>query len=328
MKRMKTISVFFLLFLGLIGMATADGVEDDLSAALNRIADKHYQQLMLSFGTFTYEQSGIAGPFSRYLEEKLTTAIGNADKCDLFVHDALESMDISFKEVFGGHISEAGVTHLIEGTYNDTGNTVTVTLKVTDFTTGVMIGTEKIIIPKRVLPSYAALVPVNYDTAVNIMRDIGDVLSGRHGGLVVRATTTRGNGATYRNGEEFLITLAASKDCFIKIYHFNLKGEMKLIFPDAGDSNFLKARTLYTIPDPDYFASFVVEPPFGVEQIKVVASTKQFDYIEPAFVPLQPGRDEKPSDFIAMDLGRKPRKNGKTDEGLKAEASVVYTTMP
>ena len=321
--------MFLLLILSVSGIAVADQVENDLSAALNKIADKHYRPLVLSFGTFTYEQSGIAGPFSRYLEEKLTTAIGKSEtKCDLFEHDALENLDASFKEVFGEHISEAGVTHLLGGTYNDTGNTVTVALKVTDFTNGVMIGTEKIIISKSVLPSYAALVPVNYDTAVNIMRDIGDVLAGRHGGLVVRATTTRGNGATYRNGEEFLITIAASKDCYIKIYHFNVKGEMKLIFPDAGDSNFLKARTLYTIPDPDYFASFVVEPPFGVEQIKVVASTKQFDYIEPAFVPLQTGRNEKASDFIAMDLGRKPRKNGKTDDGLKAEASVVYTTMP
>jgi hypothetical protein len=328
MTARRSRALLLLALVAILGAAAfGDSIDKPIAAALSRVADKYWTNVVLSYDTFTYGDSGIAGPFSRYLEDRITSAISSPElsvKCTLFVHDALDNMDQSFKDVFGGQIGALNVRQVLRGKYFDRGDSISVSLELIDFSTGNLIGKEEFGVAKADVPREASLVPLNYDAAVNIMRDMGDILAGRGNGFIIRATTTKGNGAAYRDGEKFAVSVAANRDCFIKIYQTNVKGETKLIFPEPGYSNFIKARTLFTIPDADYPVEFVVERPFGVESLKIVASTRQFDLIEPTFVPLSPKAVK--SDFMSQDIGSR-RVQGKNAEA-SAEASVIYTTIP
>jgi len=301
----------------------ADEIDPALESALSSIAAKHYENLFLSIGSFTYADSGIAGPFSRYLADRITVAVAKlSSSVSLYMHDATDDMPAEFKEVFGTFISAKGVRQIVRGRYGEEGNVVKVSIEVIDFSTGTLVGREDISVPRSAIPRSAALVPQNFDLAVNAMRDLGDILAGRQGSFAIAATTTRGNGAVYQEDESFVLNIASSKDCYVKVYHVNAEGVMKLIFPEKGYSNFVKARTLFTVPDAEYPVDFVVAPPFGAESLKIVAATEPFAVIEPAFIPL--GRAKK--EFVSMDL--KPREKDSKALAEAAEVYIVYTTIP
>ncbi len=136
--------------------------------------------------------------------------------------------------------------------------------------------------------------------------------------FVVRATTNRGDGAVYRDGEEMVISFFANRDAYFKVYHIEAGGKMKLIFPNEyHQDNFIPKLTLTHIPGRGHPFAFVLGKPYGIEFIKVMASTTRFKDIEQAFKLL--GRATKGLMIRGLTVEQR--------EGDLAEALIRYTIV-
>jgi hypothetical protein len=73
------------------------------------------------------------------------------------------------------------------------------------------------------------------------------------------------------------------EDCYFKVYHIDLNGDMQLIHPNNADAdNRLRANVTRTIPESGAL-SYVLQAPFGQDTVKVVASRQQFENIRAEF---------------------------------------------
>ena len=298
---------------------TPPHVQETAAAMGKMAANQHRPVLTVSFGSFTYEYSGIGGPFSRFLEEILSDAITRTNgKVSLFVLNALSNLDPEFKEGFAGLFNLEGVEAVMSGKYFDAGDSVRVRLEMVDFTNGALIGREEIAVPKSAVPESVSLLPPNLEEAARVFHEIGDIVKSGDERIVVKATTNRGNGAVFRDGEELVVNFFSSRDAYIKIYHIDVRGETNLIFPNRFHANnFVSRNTLVRIPGPGHPFSFVLGEPYGTEFIKVVASTAQFRIVEESFSDL--GRYS--SGLVVRGLTVKQR------EGDLAESLINFTIV-
>ncbi|OQY28731.1 MAG: hypothetical protein B6244_06110 [Candidatus Cloacimonetes bacterium 4572_55] len=83
---------------------------------------------------------------------------------------------------------------------------------------------------------------------------------------------------SYHDGEQMVVTVQAERDCYLRLYHVSADMEVQLIFPNKWQQdNHIKAGQTVTIPANKDDFQFTMSKPYGMEIIKAVASTKQFD---------------------------------------------------
>jgi hypothetical protein len=83
---------------------------------------------------------------------------------------------------------------------------------------------------------------------------------------------------TYFDGDKMTVSLYASRDCYVKVYHIDVDNQTQMIFPSWADrNNRLIANQTRTIPEN---AFFVLHAPVGDETILAVFSRTQFENIE------------------------------------------------
>ena len=278
--------VLFLVLLSLCvpAVVPADDFTDELSEALEEISADHYQPITAAFGNFTFEYTDLAGSFARYLQDRLTQAIGRVSRFSLFVHDALDNLDPAFSEIYGDLFSEEGVEAVLQAQYFDEGNRVRVTLRVDSLMTATMIGTTEVFVPKSAVPSGVDLAPADVEFAMQRQQELTDLVANESEDLVVRATLNKGSSAVYRDGERMTVSVYTNRDAYIKVYHIDVDGNTTLIFPNMFEAdNFVPAQTIIDIPDRSHPFEFALHEPFGTEFIKVMASQTQFDDIEESF---------------------------------------------
>jgi hypothetical protein len=89
---------------------------------------------------------------------------------------------------------------------------------------------------------------------------------------------------TYIDSQTMTISLWASKDCYVQVYHIDVYNQMKLIYPNSFDlQNFLPSQQTDTIPKK---TNFVLCAPYGDETILVIASEKPFANADTQLVPV------------------------------------------
>ncbi len=226
-------------------------------------------------------------------KEKLIIAILQSEIFELSDLDNIES--IKEQWVFQqGNVPEDqavrmgeldAVQALLVGKYYDTGSTVTVFLRLVDVESSDIPAAEEIVVPKSDIS--VSIIPNNYSNALQIIYELSDISGTSGDAPIVKAWIERGNGATYRDGENLVINFYSVTGCYIKVYHIDVNGQTKLIFPNEYYSNnYIVAYILYTIPDGRYPFKFELEAPYGTEFIKVMASPVQFADIEESFTNL------------------------------------------
>jgi hypothetical protein len=95
---------------------------------------------------------------------------------------------------------------------------------------------------------------------------------------------------TYYDGEELLVTVWADKNCYFKVYHIDVDGQMQMIYPNEYNrDNFLKANTEMIVPRDE--VSFILHEPFGQETIMVTASAEQFTNLDREMTPVRATRE-------------------------------------
>lgn len=116
----------------------------------------------------------------------------------------------------------------------------------------------------------------------------------------------------YRVDEIISVKLTAAVDCFVRLYHIAADGVTTQIFPNKfQQDNHLLGGQVVLIPPPDASFQFRVTTPLGVEVIRAIAATEQFEDLRNV-----QGKDFATGPF--MDLGAvTPGDTGR--RGLKVE---------
>jgi hypothetical protein len=81
----------------------------------------------------------------------------------------------------------------------------------------------------------------------------------------------------YCKNDLMKLSVKSARDCYIRIYLINAEGDTQQIFPNAYQSeNWVKQGESVTMPPVNGAFQFRMTEPFGLETIKVVASSEQF----------------------------------------------------
>jgi len=283
------------LFLGSTALVSADPIDTILAQAVEDLVVAEAPRVV-SLGNFTYADKNMGSSFSRYFEEKLGAAIERHPSFDLFAREQLEeilaAVELSLNDLFDPATAVKagglrGIQALLGGRYFDEGAAVRVYLALTDVQSGLVAAKTQVVLPKVELPDSVSVLPENYNDALYVIEELYRIQESDPADFRVKLWTVRGDGATYRDGEELVIHLFSNRDCYVKIYQIDVEKQMQLIFPNRFfPDNFIREGRVYKIPDTRYPFRFVLGEPFGTEFVKLVASTLQFRDIEEDFQQL------------------------------------------
>lgn len=281
----------FVLMLLIYIPVYSDSIDLKIAAFVDNMENNVTENMVIAVGNIVYSDNELGSEFSRLFKQKLCIALqrsgtfelSDADNLDMireqwdFQHSGLVNVNNAVR------IGElAAVEALLLGSYFDNGSSINVYLNLTDVENGTIISVEELVIAKSDIS--VSILPDNFNNALNVINEVSQITNSPEENPLVNAWIERGNGAVYDNGEELVINFYSELGCYIKIYHIDVDGQMQLIFPNEYYSeNYIKADTVYSIPDTRYPFKFSLGEPFGTEFIKVLASNVQFADIEESF---------------------------------------------
>jgi hypothetical protein len=266
------------LLLALAAAAGAQSLDARAVAGLDAMSANAWQPTLLTaFGTFTYAETGLPSPFSRYLEDGLKAAIPRTSRIRLFNRSVAAAMDPAFRAVYGDFFKTNNVDALLSGRYYMDGDEVRTRLELTGLSDGVLLGTIDLKLPASSLPRDCAVDPSAAATAT--ASSLSGIAAGSgKGELRIAVSTERGAGAAYREGEKMVVLVTVNKPAYLKVFHVDAGGVIRLILPNKFSPGLKLAQPgkVLRIPGETDAFSFDMTPPFGAEFIKVVASTIPF----------------------------------------------------
>jgi hypothetical protein len=272
----------------LAAVSSVYGQDPEAVKALDKMAAEYYLPTVRAvFGTFTYEYSGLPTPFSRWAEDRLLLAAAGASRLKVLNRNAAAALDPVLKESYGAFLRETGAEASLSGRFFLEGDRVRVTLLLTELSSGTLIGAADWNLPVSSVPGYASVKPAS--AAVDRASELARLSSTAPGGLAVSVSTGRGVGAAYRAGEKLTVIVGVNKDAWVRVYHVDGSGRIQLIWPNrfgGGDGKVRPGAPILLPPDASAPYSFVLEPPYGTEFIKVVASSAPFEDEEQDFSDL------------------------------------------
>ncbi len=252
--------------------------EADLARTLDSAASAYYLPgVRAAFGTFTFEYSDLPTPFSRWLEDRLFLAASKSSRVTVLNRNAAAALDPVLKETYGAFLRETGAEAVLSGRYFIEGDRVRVRIELTDLSSGTLIGAGDWMVSLASLPEYASVRPSS--GAAERAKELSSLSGATAGGLSVSVSTDRGSGGAYRSGESLAILVGVNKDAYVRIYHVDSSGRLQLIWPNrfgGGDGKIIAGSPVRLPPDAGSSYAFVMEPPFGTEFIKAIASTVPF----------------------------------------------------
>ncbi|MBU0934957.1 MAG: DUF4384 domain-containing protein [Spirochaetes bacterium] len=259
----------------------------DPAVLLDTMADRHYMPMVnAAFGTFTWEYSDLPTPFARWLEDSLLAATSRTKRVALINRNAAAAMDPAFRQQYEQFFLETGTDALLHGRYFLEGDQVRVRLELTDLNTAGLIGTADWYVPLPQVPAYAAVRPIDSTMARSeelvLLGTLALPASGIAGNevdrLKVSLTTDRGAGASYRNGEQLTVLLSVNQDAWVRLYHIDSAGQMQLIWPNrfGGGDGKLRSGAVIRLPGSADPFRFDLNPPYGTEFLKAIASNRPF----------------------------------------------------
>ena len=252
--------------------------------------------LVVSFGNFTYSDTNIGSEFSQFIIAQLEIEFDRSSKFKIFakneLEDILEAINLGLDDITDENTNvEAGklegIQGLFVGKFFDEKRFIKLFIDLIDIEKGIKIKKILVNIPKNKIPKNIKITPENFTKASKTQNEISSIGLYNKTNLNIKVWTKKGNGGIYKKNEKMVVNFLSDKDCYIKIYHIDVNNKISLIFPNEYHSdNYIKANKTYIIPDEDYKFDFILGAPYGTEFIKVIASTTQFKDIENAFLEL------------------------------------------
>jgi len=161
----------------------------------------------------------------------------------------------------------ANANSVLEGNYFAGNKLVTVTLYLKKLD-GTILNSSTIEIKKSLINA-----SLENNTA-KVLADLADAPKEKADLKVKISTTKGGDYPVYYKGEKIKFHIQVTVPLYVYLYDINSKGEVSLLFPYQSDSeqHKLVPGTVYVIPSEKDNFEFEVEPPFGMDVVKVFAS--------------------------------------------------------
>lgn len=286
--------------------------------AMAQKKDNHVDKAMtVILGNFTYAESGLGSPFSRFLEDQFAAALVKSKYFNLFPRDVLTNLPAglqgAYQQKWGADIQGS----LAGKYYRSPGGKIVVDYQLADLQQGKVILTDQIEVPNDTVPATMSFEPLPAPAAPAAP----PIPATDSGAFSVSLIADRGLTGTYFDAEEMVLTVLATKDCWLKLYQIDGKGDVKLIYPNqySGEGR-IPAGVLVQIPRQGAPFAFKLGAPFGVETIRAVASTVAFQAKETAFESLGPNAPQV--------LSRGMSVSPKAQNAESAQAQIQYTVNP
>lgn len=264
------------------GKLPADSFVESLDNRIDKLAAKltngwqRTTQIKLFVTPMIESRRKYSSPFAEHVTGKLKARLA----ADLYVKlveekpvmkkvAASRSVSATASTVESGDAAFAGADALLESTYLRGDRSVYVTVKVKGID-----GTVKVFADET-FPEELIKHSLENDEADHLSKLV-DSEHEQAGGMISIATTKGGRHQVYRDGEIVQFNVITGKPLYIYVYDINPKGEATLLFPKAGDAESARRPRLnHLIPDDKDSWEIKVEPPYGIDAVKVFASEKK-----------------------------------------------------
>lgn len=247
------------------------------------------ESIQVAFGSFTWAYSKLASPFSRWLEDEFTKAMGASDKYRVFNRAIVAAMDPVFREIYADFFATNQVGGLLTGRFFEEGSRIRTRVELTDMRTGNHIGSADWTIAKTAVPRSIRVRPDSLERErIERLSKLVPTENLDQGQLEVSVSTDRGPGGAYRAGEYLTVFVTVTQDAWVRLYHIDSTGKTQLVWPNRfnpGDGR-LGAGKAVRIPGPGDPFEFLMGAPWGTEYIKAVASSTPFAHEAEAFTDL------------------------------------------
>jgi hypothetical protein len=271
----RWITVFIVLFIGSI--LSAQTLDERIKSAVDGLSQ--FTRIEVVIYPPVIQGTDTPSELSRYLYQKIDTYAVSGGRFNV------------------RQPTRGGPQGRIEGSYLQTGDKITVTLKLIS-DGGIGIAAKEFTISTAELNKmHLAWLPANVKTQEEVREreelfdppvpPVNNPAAKTDPPAFTIAAWPNSASHTYYDGEELSVTVWTDRDCYFKVYHIDVNNEVQLIYPSSVDresrpngwNNFLRANTQINVPNPSK-AHFILHDPYGQETILVVASLRQFDDIE------------------------------------------------
>lgn len=93
----------------------------------------------------------------------------------------------------------------------------------------------------------------------------------------IKIWTNKSGDSYYREGERLIIYILLEKDSYLKLDYYQADGQVVHLVPNLfSKNNRFKAGKIYTFGSKLSGHEFFIRDPFGIEAVKVIASTSRF----------------------------------------------------
>ncbi len=308
---MRVLFIFpFAIFLATLLTAIscpADDFSKDIKGLVEELSGKmkwDSQPVVVGLGSFFYADSKMSSEFAYHFASEVEKVIMNMPQFTLVNRSRLDEIlnEIGFQMTDLADPDTAksigkipGLHVMLTGRYADWGEKVRITAEIIRIEDTAMVVATKLIDD---IPDNVAIKPPNYEIQKQrIEEKIQDWapqeepvegLDTSSGGTRreprsdFRVTIEPERRDIYREGDELKLYVKSDRDCYIEVYNISEDGSTQQIFPNqfwlrqhSPDENFIRASVRTPIPNDSSF-SLRISPPYGVETLKVIASTEPF----------------------------------------------------
>lgn len=165
--------------------------------------------------------------------------------------------------------AKPGADLAIKGTYFEAGDMVSFKIIAREASSGRMVAGADAVVPLASIPKELPLKPQNFSEALREQRLLasGEEVSGD---LRVELWTNRGDrGLVLHEGDELKLYMRVNQPAYVRLVYL-LANRTKVMLEQAYYIDASKVNRAVEYPD-----SFVVSPPFGIEQVYAVAFTEK-----------------------------------------------------
>ena len=253
----------------------AQEIDNRIRVAVDSLAGRLNSPMELSIGKITLAETEMSSELSLYLSRKINHHA---------VNNQLFRVTVPTRSLSGTG-QDGSARGSILGSFSVEGDTVEVLLQLVSEPNNISLGSQRFSIQRSELRALQIdMLPANISTQEEAKKHEGifsTQVQASSASLKIEAWPNSYT-YTYFNGEDLLINLIASHDCYFKVYHVDINNKMQMIYPNAiNRDNRLRANVARTIPEDGM--RYNIQAPFGQDSIIVVASNQPFTNLEAEF---------------------------------------------
>ena len=269
----------------------------------NTMGDVSQDSIRLNISAITYRNTGISSEFANYLRQVLTRQLNK--RTNWIIEDI-------------GQTYKRNPDHILTGTFWDRGDDIHVLANVRETESGQIVAASETSIPSAVMQQEGfALLPDNYESAMADLKALENN-KGDNRGLQLEAWTNRGKeNLVFAEGEILEVSLQVNLPSYIRII-YHLKDGRRVLLVNSHYINERDVNKPYILP-----YQFECVPPFGIENMQIIAQSEPFERAETKMVDEMPILTEDLEKFLSKTRGFKIKKQ----EAQQTEEVLTITTM-